>query len=157
MFLVCLTLCSSVIEQTRAYAQAEQDRSVTVENRPMIGSPKDTMNYSGAEKIILVNFPDILYLSFQQRADIEAILTKEQEVTDKYIQKNRQLVEELKKTSLRENEKSKIQKNIKKNDRKIKQKAGKSNKKIKKILIKEQYRVFIEKRDEFRFQKAPSM
>ena len=44
------------------------------------------------------------------------------------------------------------EKDIKKLDRKIKQRANKTNKKIKPELMKEQYRIFIEKRGEFQFQ-----
>ncbi|MDR3269567.1 MAG: hypothetical protein LBT83_10955 [Tannerella sp.] len=41
-------------------------------------------------------------------------------------------------------------------DQKVKQQRDKSNKKIKKILSEEQYKVFMEKRDEFQFRKEPS-
>jgi len=135
-FLMCLILCLFVLDNVNVYAQTPQERPAG-ENAHMIGPPRDTMKYDEPEKMI-INFPDIPHLSLNQRTIIEYYLLKEQEKTFLQRQKKQRLMEE--------------EKGIKKLDRKIKQRAKKTNKKIKKELMKEQYRVFIEKRGEFQFQ-----
>ena len=148
LYLACLTLCLSVVEKTSVYAQTPQSS----QDGGFIGPPRDTIDYGEPEKIILTNFPNIPYLSISQRAVIEYVLIKEQKITDPQKQKKQQLIEKVNESSINENEKSKIQKNIKKVEGEILHQAKKSNKKIKKQLMKEQYLVFIKKRDEFQFQ-----
>jgi phenylalanyl-tRNA synthetase alpha subunit len=117
------------------------------------------MNYDKPDDFVIEHFPPIPDLSLKQRADVGAVLTKEQGKIDRQMQKKRQLVEKENKSSANKSEKAreKFQKKTNKIDQKINQLRDNSNKKIKKILSEEQYRVFMEKRDEFRFRKEPSM
>ena len=151
LILTCLILSLSVFEKMSVYAQTPAGRSLGEESIYFIGPPRDTINYGEPEIIVITNFPVIPYLSSSQRDVIETALVKEQEITRPQRKKEQQLNEKLKTTSIDEKEKNEIQKNIKKIDSDIKSRAKKSNKKIKKNLMSEQYRVFIQKRGEFQY------
>jgi hypothetical protein len=157
LFLTCFTLYLFAFGQTGIYAQPPQGGRPGGGTRPMIGPPRDTMNYGEPEKLMLEHFPDIPGLSLEQRADIGVIMVKEQKEIGKQIKKKRQLLEEQKETSSDEKAQKKIQKNIEEADKKIKQRIEKSDKKIKKILSEEQYRIFMEKRAEFQFRNLPTI
>ena len=152
LILTCLIISLSVFETISVYAQAPMGRNPGEESIYFIGPPRDTMNYDEPEIIVITNFPVIPYLSSAQRAVIETAMVKEQEMTRPQKKKELQLNEKLKETSLDEKEKNEIHKNIKKIDRDIKSREKKSNKKIKKNLMSEQFRVFIQKRGDFRFE-----
>jgi hypothetical protein len=108
----------------------------------------------GEEKLRLDSFPEIPAITLEQRAKIGLVLAKEQKDIVKQVQKKHELMEK-DRQSPDSNEKDKMQKAIAKIDNKIQNRIEKSNKKIKKILSDEQYRVFLEKRNDFRFRRIP--
>jgi hypothetical protein len=157
LFLTCLTLCFSVFTPTNVYSQPGQGQRGGA-GRSEMEPPRDTKNYGEPDNLVLEHFPPIPGLSLEQRMDIGIILTKEQGEINKLMQEKRQLEEKEKPSAANKSKKEQeaFQKKMNKIDQKIKQLKDKSNKKIKKILSEEQYRVFIEKRDEFQFRKEPS-
>jgi len=109
------------------------------------------------DKIILEHFPDIPGLTLQQREKIGSLLTKEREDIENQMNKKRDLEIDLKK---KENP---TDKEIKKNrekadkiDKKILDIREKTNKKAEKVLSKDQYLVFIDKRQDFKFKQQRS-
>ena len=143
-FIPCIALCLFALEKTGVNAQVPQERPAG-ENQPFIGPPRDTINYGEPEKIVIEKFPDIPYLSSYQRENIETVLIKEQEAIDRQTQKKRRIIKNDKELSASGN---------KKDEQKVRKLTKKSNRKIKKILVREQYRAFIKKRGEFQFQKV---
>jgi hypothetical protein len=152
LFLMCLTLCLSVLNQADVSAQPPQGGRQGGMGRGAMRPPSDAANYSGSNELVLDYFPDIPGLSLEQRVDIIMILLKEQKSINGEPQKRLQLAEKKENSVLNDKEQRNVQKKIDRLDQKIQQKMDKSNKKIKKILSEEQYRVFIEKRAEFRFR-----
>jgi hypothetical protein len=104
------------------------------------------------EQFRLDSFPPIPDITLAQRADIGFVLTKEQEDISKHLQKKRELMEKDRQSPGRsEKKKEKTRKKISGIDGKILKRIEKSNKKIRKILSDGQYRIFVEKRNDFRF------
>ena len=105
-------------------------------------------------KIWLENFPEIPELTLQQREKVGSILTDEQKEINKQFDKKRSLQEGNKEhADLSEKEKEKIHKEMLKIDEKISTTKIKSDNKVKKILSDNQYKVYLEKRNEFRFKR----
>jgi hypothetical protein len=108
----------------------------------------------GGEQLRLDSFPEIPDITIEQRADVGIILVKEQQEIFKQVQKKRELMEKDKQSPDRsEKEKAKMQKNLADVDGKIQKQIEKSNEKIRKILSDKQYQVFLEKRNDFRFNR----
>jgi hypothetical protein len=112
---------------------------------------------NGVEELRLDSFPPIPDITLKQRADIGNILVKEQKEVFKLHQKKRELMEEERQSSVNsEKDREKRRKALAKIDAKIEKCIDKSNRKIRKILSDEQYRVFLEKRNDFRFRRSPA-
>ncbi|MDR3217807.1 MAG: hypothetical protein LBU22_02340 [Dysgonamonadaceae bacterium] len=110
----------------------------------------------GAEELRLDSFPPIPDITLEQRVDVGNILAKEQKDTFKLHQKKRELLEKDRQSPEKsEKDRKKMQKEMDKIDSKIEKRIEKSNKKIRKILSEEQYRVFLEKRNDFIFRRVP--
>jgi hypothetical protein len=110
---------------------------------------------SGQEQLRLDSFPSIPDISLEQRADIGIILSKEQKDIVKQIRKKQEWMEKDRQSPEKiEKEKEKIHKKVAQIDDKIGKRIEKSNKKIRKILSDEQYQVFLEKRNQFRFSRS---
>jgi hypothetical protein len=110
----------------------------------------------GEEQLILESFPEIPDITLKQRTDIGNILAKEQKDIFMQVRKKRELMEKDGQSPDRsEKEKDKMQKDIARIDGKIEKQIGKSNKKIRRILSDEQYQVFLEKRNDFKFKRLP--
>ncbi|MDR1516956.1 MAG: hypothetical protein LBS52_02460 [Dysgonamonadaceae bacterium] len=104
----------------------------------------------------LDSFPEIRQITLEQRADIGIILAKEQKSIFKLFEKKRELMDKEPQTAeMSEKDRAKMQENLAKIDEKIAKRKEKSNKKIKKILSAEQYQIFLEKRNDFRFTPVP--
>jgi hypothetical protein len=111
----------------------------------------------GAEQFRLDSFPPIPGITLAQRVDIGTVLTKEQKDIVKHLRKKRELMENDRQSPGRsEKEKEKTQKDMAGIDGKIRKRIEKSNQKIRKILSEEQYRIFVEKRNDFRFTRVPA-
>ncbi|MDR2707103.1 MAG: hypothetical protein LBC02_15125 [Planctomycetaceae bacterium] len=109
-----------------------------------------------AEALRLDSFPPIPEITFEQRMNVGNILMKEQKDIVKWHQKKRELLEKDRQSPGRnEKDRAKTQKALAKIDTKIDKRIEKSNKKIRKILSEEQYRIFLEKRNDFRFRRVP--
>ena len=123
-------------------------------NRP--GMSPDMKNRgeirNGEEELMLDSFPTIPNITLEQRVDIGIIMTNEQKDISKQIEKKRKWVEKFD-TASNTSDKEKAQKNIDKIDKKIGKRIEKSNKKIRKILSDEQYAIFLEKRNQFKFNR----
>ena len=104
------------------------------------------------ETLTLEVFPEIPDLSLKQRERVGSIITKEMKDVSKQMKKRHELMVE-KKEPLTEKELTKNKEKSEKIDKKIAEIKEKSNKKIKKELSEEQYKVFIEKRDDFKFKR----
>lgn len=103
-------------------------------------------------KLILEHFPEIPNLTLEQREKVGSILTSERKDTDKQMEKKREI--EIKRNpDMSNKDLEKQHKEINKIDKKIQDIRGKSDKKIRKVLSDEQYLVFAEKRDEFKFKR----
>lgn len=103
------------------------------------------------DNIILESFPEIPNLTLQQREKVGTILTDEQKDIEKQMAKKREAEVNLNPDATQK-EVEKQQKEIEKIDKKVQDIRGKSDKKIKKILSDEQYLVFTQKREEFKFR-----
>jgi Spy/CpxP family protein refolding chaperone len=104
----------------------------------------------------LDSFPPIPEITLEQRIDIGNILTKEQEDIFKLHRTARESMEpDRPSPDASEADREKAQKKREEMDAKINQRIEKSNRKVQKILSPEQYRVFIEKRNDFRFKRTP--
>lgn len=115
------------------------------------GAPPGGMRQSfseGETKPILEEFPTIPNLTLEQREKVGSILTKEQQDITKQIKKKREFEQDRIEYSTERN----IEKDLQKIDGKITEIKDKSNKKIKKVLSDEQYSVFLDKRDMFKFR-----
>jgi len=100
----------------------------------------------------LDSFPEIPNLTLEQRMDIGNILTDEYKAVRKLEAQKHELFGKERETA--QPDQKAIEKNRKKLaqiDGKIQKRIDKSNKKIAKKLSAEQYRVFLEKRQDFRF------
>jgi hypothetical protein len=121
------------------------------------GSPQGMANrggMSGQEQLRLDSFPSIPDITLEQRADIGIILAKEQKDIAKHIRKKQECIEKDRQSpNQSEKESEKIRKEIAKTDENIRKRIEKSNKKIRKILSDEQYLVFLEKRNQFKFSR----
>jgi hypothetical protein len=108
----------------------------------------------GGEQLRLDSFPEIPDITLEQRADVGFILVKERQDVLKQVRKKRELMEKDKQSPDRsEKEKAKTQKNLAEVDGKIQKQIEKSNEKIRKILTDKQYQVFLEKRNDFKFNR----
>lgn len=115
------------------------------------GPPSGGMRQSFSEaetKPILEEFPSIPNLTLEQREKVGSILTKEQQDVAKQMDKKR----EIELNRIEDPTDKNIEKDIQKIDAKIVAIKEKSNKKIKKDLSDEQYAVFLEKREMFKFK-----
>jgi len=102
----------------------------------------------------VIDFPEIPDLSPTQRGKISPILNQEKKEVDKQMEKK--LKSEAKiTTGLSAKDQEKEKKSIADVDKKIAEIKDKSNKKIQKELGAEQFRVFLDKREELQFTKAP--
>ena len=102
----------------------------------------------------IVDFPEIPDFSPTQKGKVSPILIQEKKEVDKQVEKKLKSEEKLA-SDLSAKNQEKEKKNIADADKKIAEIKDKSNKKIQKELGAEQYRVFLEKRDEIQFTKAP--
>jgi hypothetical protein len=101
---------------------------------------------------VLENFPEIPGITLEQRADVGKILGDEHKSVRKLeSQKMKLFQKEREATDRDEKNFAKNRKKIAKIDEKIRKQIEKSNKKIAKKLTAEQYQIFLEKRQEFRF------
>lgn len=98
-------------------------------------------------KPILDVFPDIPNITLEQREKVGSLLTKERKEIMKQMEKKREYMREP-----GEEPTEKAQKAIAKIDKKIIAIKEKTNKKVKKVLSPEQYLVFMDKREEFKFK-----
>lgn len=103
------------------------------------------------EKLILEVFPEIPNLTLEQREKVGSIITKEMKDVSKQLDKKRQLMPKRDEV-ISEQDMEKQRQKIEKVDKKIADVKEKSNKKIKKELTDEQYQIFLEKREEFKFK-----
>lgn len=113
----------------------------------MMQRPSD----SSDEKITLEVFPEIPNLSLEQREKVGSILTKEMKDVSKQLKKKRELMPG-RDSELSEKDLQKNKEKADKIDQKIASIKDKSNNKVKKELSDDQYQVFIEKREEFKFK-----
>jgi len=120
------------------------------------GGPSMGMRDRGSsedEKIILEHFPEIPDLTLEQREKVGTILTGERKDIGKEMQNKHKIEMELRQNEeMSEKEINKNKEKIEKADKKINEIKEKSDKKIKKVLSDEQYIVFKEKREEFKFK-----
>lgn len=94
-------------------------------------------------------------MTLEQRLNIGKALAKEQEDIYKWHQKKRELTQkDLQLPVGNGKDREKNQKERTKIDAAITKRIEKSNKKIQKILSEEQYRIFLEKRNDFRFNRT---
>jgi len=108
-------------------------------------------SFSNEDKPILEHFPEIPDLTLQQREKVGTILTNERKDINKQMEKRRD-IDKKRNPKVTEKELDKQRKEIDKIDKKIQDIKSKSDKKIKKVLSDDQYLVFIEKREEFKFK-----
>jgi hypothetical protein len=120
------------------------------------GSPPEGRGNFNPDKIketpALDSFPEIPNLTLEQRMDIGNILTDEHKAVRKLESQKHELFRKERETA--EPDQTAMEKNrkkIAKIDGKIQKRIDKSNKKVAKKLSAEQYRVFLEKRQDFRF------
>jgi hypothetical protein len=108
------------------------------------------------EQFRLEAFPDIPGITLAQRADVGIVLAGEQKDIFKYAREKYRLMEQDRQSPAGRSakEKEKTRKDVAAIDGKIRKRIDKSNKKIRKILSVEQYRVFLEKRNDFRFERV---
>lgn len=107
---------------------------------------------SSEDKLILEHFPEIPDLTLEQREKVGSILSKEREDIEKQFKKKRTIEKEIT-PDISDKDLKKKQQKLEKIDKKVQDIREKSNKKIKRELSEEQYRVFIEKREEFKFRR----
>lgn len=119
--------------------------------RPPMGGMRDQDN--GQNKMWIEKFPDIPDLTLEQRRKLGEVLSDEQKSVEKQLENKRSYQAELDANDLSEKEIQKLTKKIGKANESIAKQKEKSDKKIKKILSDSQYKVFSEKRDEFKFNK----
>jgi hypothetical protein len=115
--------------------------------------PGRETNQSSERKFTLETFPEIPELTLEQRMEIGLILGNERKDVETLMRKKRELMAEEQKSTDRDAKK--IEKNNKeqiKIDKAIQKRIAKSNKKVKKKLSAEQYAVFLEQRDNFKFR-----
>ncbi|MDR0757901.1 MAG: hypothetical protein LBF85_08655 [Tannerella sp.] len=149
--ILCLALTSICLQ-----AQPPQGRGARMGGGNRQGPPPG-MGQRGEtgkaeEQFRLDSFPEIPGITLAQRADIGIVLTGEQKDIFKYVREKHKLMDKDRQSPGRsEKEKEKTQKNIAAIDGKIRKRIGKSDRKIRKILSDEQYRVFLEKRKDFLF------
>jgi hypothetical protein len=119
------------------------------------GSPQGNRGGTGGQEQFRIDyFPPIPGITLEQRADIGIILVNEQKDIAKYIQKQHEYMEKGRLSPRQsEKEKEKIRRQIDKLDVDIRKRIEKSDKKIRKILSEGQYRVFLERRNEFKFSR----
>lgn len=103
----------------------------------------------GEDKIILEFFPEIPDLTLQQREKVGTILTSERKDIRKQTEKKMELG---RLDTMSEQDREKNKKKLDKIDKKISEITEKSNKKIGKVLNDNQYHVFLEKREDFKFR-----
>jgi hypothetical protein len=104
------------------------------------------------ETLTLETFPDIPDLTLEQRRKTGEVMTDEQKAIRKLDRQKHELHH--RQMQAVDWDEKKIEKNrekIEKTDEKIAKRIEESNKKVKKILSEEQYEVFIEKRNDFKF------
>lgn len=118
---------------------------------PPRGEMRQRPSTSIEETLTLEVFPEIPDLTLKQREKVGTIITKEMKDVSKQMRKKRELMFD-KKEPLTEKELSKNKEKSEKIDKKIAEIKEKSNKKIQKELTDEQYKVFIEKRNDFKFK-----
>lgn len=115
--------------------------------------PMDRSSQSG-EKLWLSNFPEIPDLTLEQREKLGSALSKEIEGINKEMKKKEELINENNNDlDISDSDIEKNNKKIKQIDEKINKTKDKTNKKVQSFLSVEQYQIFIEKRDEFKFRK----
>lgn len=104
-----------------------------------------------SEKIlVLANFPEIPEITLKQREKVGTILTKEKKDIDKQLAKKKKIEEKSKDAD--EKDLLKNEKKTAEIDKKIEGIKEQSNIKIAKEFTKEQFDIFVEKRDEVRFE-----
>lgn len=104
-------------------------------------------------EILLENLPQIPNITLEQREKLGSILKKEHSETTKELEKKKKIQMSFEKDKeLSQKQIDKKLKEMDKIDDKIHKIRDKSNDKIKKILEKDQYEVFISKREEVKFR-----
>ena len=124
------------------------------------GPPPGGMDFNrqqAEETLILEFFPEIPNITMEQRIEVGIIMGDEQKRIRKFESQKQELMEKEGEEDPDEKEIEKNRTKIRKIDGKIQKQIEKSNKKIKKKLSDEQYQVFLERRNDFRFsvQKPP--
>jgi len=117
--------------------------------RPLMDRPS-----SQDDKLWITNFPEIPDITLKQREKLGSTLTKEQKDINKQMKKKRDLdIETNNNLDLYNSDVEKNMKKMAKIDKEIDKIREKTNNKIKSILSPEQFLVFSEKRDEFKFKR----
>jgi hypothetical protein len=107
-------------------------------------------------KVWIERLPEIPGITLEQKLELGNILTKEHQAVEAQMKKKMEIFRDSGNPEmLSPKQREKQQKKIEKIDKKIQSINQKYNKKVRKILSEEQYRVYLERKSEARFRQSP--
>lgn len=115
------------------------------------------MQQGSSDKVWIENLPEIPGLTLEQKLDLGNILSKQYQDVGKQMEKKMAILQvsgNPEQLSVKQSETQ--QKKLEKIDKKIEKITQKYDKKVRKLLTEEQYRVYLEKKQDARFRSQRS-
>lgn len=145
-----LIIAIGILTTIGIYAQPPGGSGGRGPGGPPPGGRMSNQSSSLQERLILEHFPEIPDLTLEQREKVGIVLSKEHKDIEKQLKKKHELKKDFT-PETSEKALNKLKEKTEKIDKKIQDIRNKSNEKIRKDLSEEQYSVFLEKRENFKF------